>query len=88
MARGRPATDLVDFARIGIQTRLNALDVERAMLEKKLTALSGRPGRKATPDVAAPKGKRRRRLSAEGRKRISEMMKKRWAERRKATGSK
>ncbi len=35
---------------------------------------------KAAPEAAAP---RKRKLSAEGRKRIAEAMKKRWAERRK-----
>jgi hypothetical protein len=38
-----------------------------------------KPGRKAAPKI----GKRRGGISKEGRKRLSEMMKKRWAERRK-----
>jgi hypothetical protein len=38
-----------------------------------------KPGRKAAPKTA----KRRGGISKEGRKRLSEMMKKRWAERRK-----
>ena len=35
--------------------------------------------------AAAPVGTRKRKLSPEGRKRIAEAMKKRWAERRKQT---
>ena len=37
----------------------------------------------AAPSQAAPMRKRRHRLTAAGRKRLSEMMKKRWAEYRK-----
>ncbi len=36
-----------------------------------------------TGNVPAPPAKKRRHLTAEGRKRISDMMKKRWAEKRK-----
>ena len=37
----------------------------------------------AVTNVTAPPAKKRHRLTAEGRKRISDMMKKRWAEKRK-----
>jgi len=37
----------------------------------------------AAPSQAAPTSKRRHRLTAAGRKRLSEMMKRRWAEYRK-----
>ena len=44
----------------------------------------GRPkGSKNTASVAAPAAPRKRKLSPEGRKRIADAMKKRWAERRK-----
>ena len=49
----------------------------------------GRPkgSKNATTTAAAAGGtKRKRELSPEGRKRIAEAMKKRWAERRKDTG--
>ena len=36
-----------------------------------------------SPEPAEPKRRKRRKMSPEARKRISEMMKKRWAERRK-----
>lgn len=68
--------------------RLSALSAQAAKLRERI----GR-GRSASPVAApstgaAPAGRkrRRRRMSKEARKRISEMMKKRWAERRKAKG--
>jgi hypothetical protein len=67
------------------------LKKERDRLVRAITALVGvgaaptgkRRGRKPGPKAAATKKKRRGGISAEGRKRLSEMMKKRWAERRK-----
>jgi hypothetical protein len=67
--------------------RLSSLTAQAAKLRKRV-------GRKAAgigaPTAAAAGGaaetgrkRRRRRMSPEARKRISEMMKKRWAERRK-----
>ena len=45
----------------------------------------GRPLKVASPKVASPQvPKKRRRLSAEGRKRIIEALKKRWAEKKAA----
>ena len=45
----------------------------------------GRPkGSKAASTASAPTGERKRKLSPEGRKRIAEAMKRRWAERAKA----
>jgi hypothetical protein len=53
----------------------------------KLRARAGIRGAGTAAEGAGETGggrkRRRRRMSAEGRKRISEMMKKRWAERRK-----
>jgi hypothetical protein len=65
--------------------RLSALTAQAA----RLRARAGVKGAKATGaamDGSAPQGRktRRRKMSPEARKRISEMMKKRWAERRKA----
>ena len=72
------------------------IDLQIAKLQQARELLSGtqpvRAGRgrpkgskNATPAaVAAPEaGKRKRKLSPEGRKRIADAMKKRWAERRK-----
>jgi hypothetical protein len=72
-----------------------AIDAEIARLQQAKTVLTGagipgRRGRKpkaltAALPAAAPasKPKRKRRLSAEGRKKIQEAMKRRWAEHRK-----
>jgi hypothetical protein len=47
----------------------------------------GRPkGSKNAPKTAVVAKKKTRKLSPEGRKRIADAMKKRWAERRKETG--
>jgi hypothetical protein len=69
-----------------VQTRerLAALTAQAARLRAKV----GRPGPRAATvaegeAAAAPRKRRRRKMSPEARKRISEMMKKRWAERRK-----
>ena len=64
---------------------------ERDRLVRAITALAAggsaatgkKRGRKAAPKAAATKRKRRGGITAEGRKRLSELMKKRWAERRK-----
>jgi len=67
------------------------LKKERDRLISAITALVGagsapkgaKRGRKPGPKPAATKKKRRGGISKEGRKRLSELMKKRWAERRK-----
>jgi hypothetical protein len=67
------------------------LKKERDRLVRAITALVGasgattgaKRGRKPGPKAAATKQKRRGGISREGRKRLSELMKKRWAERRK-----
>ena len=67
------------------------LKKERDRLVKAIAALVGvgsmatrkRRGRKPGPKASAAKGSRRGGISKEGRKRLSELMKKRWAERRK-----
>jgi hypothetical protein len=64
---------------------LEQLRSERARMDEAITALeqiTGRPGRRGRPRLA-PGRPRRRRLSPEGRRRLSEMMKKRWAERKR-----
>ena len=63
---------------------------ERDRLIHAITALvgagaaaTGRKGRLAAPKSGATKRKRRGGITKEGRKRLSELMKKRWAERKK-----
>jgi hypothetical protein len=67
--------------------RLLALNAQAAKLRARLGTQAARRGSAAAaaPDEPAAGGRTRkpRRMSAEARKRISEMMKKRWAERRK-----
>ena len=71
---------------LATRERLTALTAQANTLRSQL--MRGR-GTAATPESAeggeAPAGRKRRRrkMSPEARKRISEMMKKRWAERRK-----
>ena len=65
------------------QQIISELESERDRLEQAITALRGSMhGRRG---FAAGRGRRgRRHLSAAAKKRISEMMKKRWAERKRA----
>lgn len=83
----------MDFNRL-----VSEIDMEIARLQQAralLTGVSGKrgPGRPKTVagrSVApvAKAGKRKRRLSPEGRKRIADAMRKRWAERKKQQGTK
>jgi hypothetical protein len=67
------------------------LKKERDRLVKAIAALVGvgsaatgkRRGRKPGPKASKATGRRRGGISKEGRKRLSELMKKRWADRRK-----
>jgi hypothetical protein len=62
-----------------IDAQISKLQQARALLAGT-SAPAGRGRPKGSSATAAP---RKRKLSAEGRKRIAEAMKKRWAERRK-----
>lgn len=69
------------------------LDKEIARLQQARALLSGESGRKPGPRKAAAKaaakpGPRKRKLSAEGRRRIAEAMRRRWAERKKQSAAK
>lgn len=87
------SAELIGWALGGIEReivetkhRLASLTAQAAQLRHKVGAKAARAA--SAPDVtsAAPAGRtrRRRKMSPEARKRISEMMKKRWADRRKA----
>jgi hypothetical protein len=61
---------------------------ERERLNQAIVALEGLSPRaaakgSAVPNLVTRRKKKRDRLTPEGRKRLSELMKKRWAERRK-----
>ena len=65
------------------RTRLAALHAEAAKLRAKLGPRKATLGERVQSVAEAIKPRKRRRMSAASRKRISEMMKKRWAERKK-----
>ena len=76
---------------------IHEIDAEIARLQQAKALLQGgggvirknRVGRPPADPFKAPKaGRKKRRLSAEGRKRIADAMKKRWAERRKQQAAK
>jgi len=66
---------------------LNELKSERDRLDRAIAALEGGRGGAATTGVGRGNGRRgrrgRRKMSADAKRRISEAMRKRWAERRK-----
>ena len=71
------------------QQIVSALREERDRLDQAIAALEGGNGRRRGRGISVlgngRRGRRRRRrLSAAAKKRISEMMKKRWAERKRA----
>lgn len=73
-----------------IDAQISKLQQARALLAGTVTSAGRRtgPGRpkgtkKAAAAPASTTPRKKRKLSAEGRKRIAEAMKKRWAERRK-----
>ena len=82
LALGEPATNLLQFGVMDIQVILSELREHRSRLDAAIAALEkangikrrGRPGRKSG-----------RHMSADARRRIGLAMKKRWAERKKAS---
>ena len=68
---------------------VSELKRERDRLNRAIAALEGTDGartrseKRAAPTLIIRKAKKGRHITAEGRKRLSDMMKKRWAERRK-----
>jgi hypothetical protein len=79
----KPEEDILDTGRIVAE-----LKRERDRLSQAIAALEGQPPkaaskRSAVPHRAARGKKKGDHLTPAGRKRLSEMMKKRWAERRK-----
>jgi hypothetical protein len=82
--------DVLKWARLGAASRLRELDEERKALLKAfpgLTSGSGPARREVTAkavgagsgSASAPIARKRRKMSAAGRKRISDAQKKRWA---------
>jgi hypothetical protein len=93
------SAELIGWALGGIEreiaetrNRLSALTAQANQIRARIGARRGRPASASSAlfsgapvDAAAPAGRKRRRrkMSAEARKRISERMKKTWAERRR-----
>ncbi len=72
---------------MNIDQILSALRSERDRLDSAIRALEGSRGAKSSSGSAGAGGRRKRHLTPEGRRRLSEMMKKRWAERRKKSAA-
>jgi len=75
------------LARLGAIARLEQLKQEEAAIRAEFPELFGR-GRRAAAvaDAAKPARRRRRKMSSEARKAVSERMRKYWADRRKGKG--
>lgn len=72
-----------------IDAQILKLQQARALLaDATQPARTGRGRPKGSTNVSTVAGKRKRKLTPEGRKRIADAMKKRWAERRKQTSGK
>jgi hypothetical protein len=90
------SAEMIGWALGGLEREIAATRDRLAALSAQATKLRARLGKAGAAGRAAASGdesggglrsrvRRRRKMSAEARKRISEMMKKRWAERRKRT---
>ena len=73
---------------MGVSEILVEIDLEIAQLQRARILLSGKAAPATKKAVAAPAGKKpgkkKRNLTPEGRKRIAEAVKRRWAEQKKA----
>ena len=81
------------LARLGAVARLEQLRTEEAAIRAEFPELFGRGRREPadaapSPAGAAARGRRRRKMSPEARKAVSERMRKYWANRRKAKAAK
>ena len=79
-----------DTAHVETARIVQEIDAEIAKLTAARNILSGAHSYNRTASVASGNGggQRTHRLTPEGRRRLSEMMKKRWAERRKRVAAK
>jgi hypothetical protein len=90
------SAELIGWAIGGLEREISQTRERLASLTAQAARLRARAGAKGSPAGSATSGpvavsseradgrkRRRRKMSPEARKRISEMMKKRWAERRK-----
>jgi hypothetical protein len=85
------AHEALTGGKMGISEILAQIDREIAQLQQARALLSGKVATKVKKVAAAPASKKsakKRNLTPEGRKRIAEAVKRRWAEQKKAAGSK
>ena len=92
----KQTVDILKWARLGAASRLRELDEERSAILKAfpgLTSGSGPARRRVTARAigsasgsAAPVARKRRKMSAAARKRISDAQKKRWAAQKAGKG--
>lgn len=73
---------------MGVAEILAQIDREISQLQKARDLLAESQGRAKTATAAPKPAKKKRRLTPEGRKRIAEAVKRRWAEQRKAQAGK
>jgi conjugal transfer/entry exclusion protein len=78
---------------VGVSEILVEIDHEIAQLQQARALLAGRapaaaPKKAAAAAKPAKKGKKKRHLTPEGRKRIAEAVKRRWAEQKKSAPGK
>lgn len=75
---------------MGISEILTQIDREIALLQQARALLAGgrAPNKVSGAKAASVKPRKKRKLTPEGRRRIAEAVKRRWAEHRKATQGK
>jgi hypothetical protein len=84
---------LLELALEGLEAERLRLDEEMAAIRRQLRGSAAPSRMPAAPqsqkqDAGKGRSRRRSRLTPAGRKKLSELMKKRWAERRKAAAKK
>jgi hypothetical protein len=88
------AEQLRRLTRLGAMARLEQLRQEEAAIRAEFPELFGRGGRRegakgnGAANTASGRRRRRKGMSAAGRKAVSERMRRYWADRRKAKGAK
>jgi hypothetical protein len=76
---------------MGVSEILTQIDREIAQLQQARALLAGnavKTHKRAVKTAAAKPGRKKRNLTPEGRKRIAEAVKRRWAEQKKAASAK
>ena len=73
---------------MGVAEILDQIDREIAQLQKARDLLASSQGGSKSASAASRKPAKKRRLTPEGRKRIAEAVKRRWAEQKKAQSAK